>query len=123
VIAGRTGWSIKKFVRTARRYRTVHIQAGQHLLTAEAPLPVDLRDALTLITSPGSAVGPSRGCVDVGLSGSFVDSMLARSASSRSVTCSIWGGGDGVRPPRLDELVESFAIVVVVLAGIPGIGR
>jgi len=49
-IEDRTGWSIKKFVRTARRYRTVHIRAGQHLLTAEDPLPDDLRDALALIT-------------------------------------------------------------------------
>jgi transposase len=30
-----TGWSIKKFVRTARRYRTIQIQAGQHTLTAQ----------------------------------------------------------------------------------------
>jgi Transposase DDE domain len=55
LIEDRTGWSIKKFVHTARRYRTIHIQAGQHLLTAEDPLPADLRDALALITSPGSA--------------------------------------------------------------------
>jgi hypothetical protein len=48
----RTGWSIRKFVRTARRYRTVQIRAGQHLLTAEDPLPPDLRDALALIKSP-----------------------------------------------------------------------
>jgi hypothetical protein len=26
-------------VRTARRYRTVQIRAGQHILTAEDPLP------------------------------------------------------------------------------------
>jgi len=45
----RTGWSIRKFVRTARRYRTVQIRAGQHILTAEDPLPPDLRDALALI--------------------------------------------------------------------------
>ena len=48
-IEDRTGWSIKKFVRTARRYRTVQIRAGHHILTAEDPLPPDLRDALTLI--------------------------------------------------------------------------
>ncbi len=29
-IEDRTGWSIRKFVRTARRYRTIEIQAGQH---------------------------------------------------------------------------------------------
>jgi hypothetical protein len=27
-IEARTGWSIRKFVKTARRYRTVKIQAG-----------------------------------------------------------------------------------------------
>jgi hypothetical protein len=33
----RTGWSINKFVRTAQRYRTVEIRAGQQILTAEDP--------------------------------------------------------------------------------------
>jgi len=41
-----TGWSIKKFVRTARRYRTIQIQAGAHTFTAADPLPDDLRQAL-----------------------------------------------------------------------------
>jgi hypothetical protein len=49
LIEDRTGWSIKKFIRTARRYRTVEIRAGQQILTAEDPLPNDLRDALALI--------------------------------------------------------------------------
>jgi hypothetical protein len=49
-IEHKTGWSIKKFVQTARRYRTVQIRAGENLLTAEEPLPNDLRDALALIT-------------------------------------------------------------------------
>lgn len=44
-----TGWSIKQFVRTARRYRTVQIRAGTQTLTAEDPLPDDLRDALAQI--------------------------------------------------------------------------
>ena len=90
-IEAHTGWSIKKFVKTARRYRTVTIaagdgayiydtagnryldavggilarggtilgsarlyrtitiQAGPQLVTAEDPLPDDLRDALTAI--------------------------------------------------------------------------
>jgi hypothetical protein len=48
-LSSQTGWSIKKFVRTARRYRTVQIRAGRHTLTAEDPLPPDLRDALALI--------------------------------------------------------------------------
>jgi hypothetical protein len=54
-IEHKTGWSIKKFVHTARRYRTVHIRAGGHMLTAEEPLPPELRDALAVITEPGDA--------------------------------------------------------------------
>jgi DDE family transposase len=45
-IEARTGWSIRKFVRTTRRYRTIEIQAGDHTITAADPLPGDLRDAL-----------------------------------------------------------------------------
>jgi transposase len=44
-----TGWSIRKFVRTARRYRTIQIQAGNHTITAADPLPDDLRHALDRI--------------------------------------------------------------------------
>jgi transposase len=50
LIEDRTGWSIKKFVHTARRYRTVQIRAGHQILTAQDPIPTDLRDALALIT-------------------------------------------------------------------------
>jgi hypothetical protein len=49
-IEARTGWSIRKFVKTARRYRTVQIQAGQHAITAADPLPDDLRQALNAIS-------------------------------------------------------------------------
>ena len=49
LIEDRTGWSIKKFIRTARRYRTVQIRTGKQILTATDPLPRDLRDALALI--------------------------------------------------------------------------
>jgi len=48
-----TGWSIKKFVRTARRYRTVRIKAGGQTLTAADPLPDDLREALIRIRASG----------------------------------------------------------------------
>ena len=44
-----TGWTIKKFVRTVRRYRTIEIQAGAHTVTAEQPLPDDVRAALDAI--------------------------------------------------------------------------
>jgi hypothetical protein len=51
-----TGWSIRKFVRTARRYRTIQIQAGDHVITAADPLPDNLHDAIRKITStPRSA--------------------------------------------------------------------
>src|SRR5215470_9088792 len=45
-IEARTGWSIRKFVKTARRYKTIDIQAGTHTFTAADPLPDDLRNAL-----------------------------------------------------------------------------
>ena len=44
-IEAQTGWSTRKFVKTARRYRTIKIQAGQHVITAADPLPDDLRQA------------------------------------------------------------------------------
>ena len=49
LIEDRTGWSIKKFVRTARRYRTMPFRVGQQLILAEEPLPDDLRTALERI--------------------------------------------------------------------------
>lgn len=55
-IEHQTGWSIRKFVKTARRYRTVQIQAGNHTITAADPIPDDLRQALDAINyEPGLA--------------------------------------------------------------------
>jgi transposase len=48
-----TGWSIRKFVRTARRYRTITIQAGPHTITAADPVPGDLQAALASISNAG----------------------------------------------------------------------
>jgi hypothetical protein len=54
-IERQTGWSIRKFVRATRRYRTVEIQAGPHIITAAEPLPADLSDALDrLHRQPGT---------------------------------------------------------------------
>ncbi len=53
-IESRTGWSIRKFVKTARRYKTIQIQAGTHAITAADPLPDDLRDTLDRIHHPGA---------------------------------------------------------------------
>jgi hypothetical protein len=50
-IEAATGWSIRKFVKTTRRYRTIEIQAGDQVITAADPLPSDLRDALSNISS------------------------------------------------------------------------
>jgi hypothetical protein len=44
-----TGWSIRKFVTTIRRYRTIHIQAGDHTITAADPLPADIDHILEAI--------------------------------------------------------------------------
>ena len=54
-IEHQTGWSIRKFVKTARRYRTIQIQAGRHVITAADPLPDDLRHAIDAIRSQASA--------------------------------------------------------------------
>jgi hypothetical protein len=48
-IEHQTGWSIKKFVRAARRCRTVTIQAGKHSLTVAEPPSPDLAEALAKI--------------------------------------------------------------------------
>ena len=50
----RTGWSIRRFVHTARRYRTIEIQAGTHTITAADPLPDDLHQALDRIHRTGA---------------------------------------------------------------------
>lgn len=44
-----TGWSIKKFVKTLRRYRTIHIQASDHTITAADPLPDDVHTAVEAV--------------------------------------------------------------------------
>ena len=53
-IEAQTGWTIKKFVRTTRRYRTVKIKAGNQTLTAADPLPEELRDAIIKIRADGA---------------------------------------------------------------------
>jgi hypothetical protein len=50
-IEARTGWSIRKFVKTARCYRTIQIQAGDHIITAADPLSDDLRQAINAINT------------------------------------------------------------------------
>ncbi len=51
----RTGWSIRKFVRTSRRFRTIEIEAGPHTITAADPLPDHLRGAIDRINGRSGA--------------------------------------------------------------------
>jgi Transposase DDE domain len=44
-----TGWSTKKFITALRRYHTIDIQAGDQIVTAEDPLPDDIRTILDLL--------------------------------------------------------------------------
>jgi hypothetical protein len=54
----------RKFVRTARRYRTIEIQAGTYTITAADPLPDDLGDALdrSHCLASGPAMREDRPC-------------------------------------------------------------
>jgi hypothetical protein len=58
-IERQTSWSIKKFVQTLRRYRTVTIRVGNHSLTAADPLPAELQEALATIDSLADAPNDS----------------------------------------------------------------
>jgi hypothetical protein len=60
-IETQTGWSIKKFVRAARRYRTVQIKASRQIITATDPLPDDLREAIAKIESHPELKCPKSG--------------------------------------------------------------
>ena len=46
--ARQTG-TLRKFIKTARRYRTIQIRAGTHRITATGPLPDDLKTAIDQI--------------------------------------------------------------------------
>jgi transposase len=50
-----TGWSIRKLVKTLRRYRTIHIQAGQHTITAANPLPDNVQTVIEAIKARAGA--------------------------------------------------------------------
>lgn len=47
--SGHSGWTIKKLVRTLRRFRQVTINTGNHLVTAEDPIPDDIKTILAKI--------------------------------------------------------------------------
>jgi Transposase DDE domain len=59
-IEARTGWSIRKFVKTARRYRTIEIKAGRQTITATtsaepskpSPTATEVRTSLSQLRFP-----------------------------------------------------------------------
>ena len=69
-IEHQTGWSIREFVKTARRYRTVEIQAGPHTITAASPLPDDLRQAINAINAINAPAHQELSQLGSGLPGS-----------------------------------------------------
>ena len=44
-----TGWSIRKLVKTLRRYRSIAVQTGEHILHAGTPLDDDTRAAVSAV--------------------------------------------------------------------------
>ncbi len=50
-----TGWSIRKLVKTLRRYRSIAVQTGDHILHAGTPLDDDTRAAVNAVKN--TAVG------------------------------------------------------------------
>lgn len=50
-----TGWSIRRFVKTARRYRTIDIDLAGQTITAADPLPDDLATAIEAIKHRATA--------------------------------------------------------------------
>jgi hypothetical protein len=46
-----TGWSIKKLVHTLRRYRSIAVQTGDHILHAGTPLDDDTRAAVNAVNA------------------------------------------------------------------------
>ena len=45
-IEAQAGWPVRRFIKTARRYRTIQLQTGRQTIAAADPLPDDLRQAL-----------------------------------------------------------------------------
>jgi len=115
-IENTTRWSIRKFVRTARRHREVQIQAGAHTITAADPVPEDLRETLRHIHAE-----PGR----IGLVG--VDSRTGTSRVPGTATLALRSAGIGAlagvvaallvtyRPPLLEgtQLEEALTPLVV----------
>jgi hypothetical protein len=64
-IEDRAGWSIRRFVRTARRYRTIEIQPATTPSFAADPLPDDLCSAVAEISQGAHQVEPSRGHIQL----------------------------------------------------------
>lgn len=75
-----TGWSTRKLVKALRRYRTVQIKAGNETVTAEDPLPDDIRAVLDAIYDRSDSAPAQQ-----------------QGGRSRSATC----GKESLRLPRV----------------------
>ena len=51
-IEAATGWSIDRFVKTMRHYKTITLDVAGHAVAAQDPIPDDIRAILTLATQP-----------------------------------------------------------------------
>ena len=60
-IEQQTGWSIRKFIKTARRHRAIQIQAGPHTITAADPID-DIRQAIDHIHGRAGAHSYEAAC-------------------------------------------------------------
>ena len=76
LVEDRTGWSIRRFVRTARRYRTVQIRAGSQLLAAQDPIPTT--------SATRSRASPTSRCALIDKSREYVSLIRATHSSGRS---------------------------------------
>ena len=68
-IEHQTGWSVRKFVKTARRYRTIEIQAGT--TSSRPPIPYPTNSAKPSTSSTAGLVRSS--LIKVGLAGLAAD--------------------------------------------------
>ncbi len=101
-----TGWSIRRFVKTARRYRTIEIQAGDHVITAADPLPDDLRQASTPSTTRRCALNEPTRVIPAGPS--IICSCRRTSPRIRQKPASV-AGNPVLRTPanRSEEISQS----------------
>jgi hypothetical protein len=130
-----TGWSIRKFVKAARRYRTIGIQAGPHAITAADPCPPTSGQPSTKSTADQLHTKLSQvrffARTDAASTITDVQSSSPRAPSSPSTArcsrrhspalvhcpnrrCTVWNGtpNDGGRSRHAQPLASTYTIAV-----------